>query len=374
MKMSRFSFIAGVFLAFILAAASTGLAKGRVTDVAITIDPSSLQSRVCPVTVVFNGYIEMDGIGTVTYQIIRSDGGTSAIRTAHFIMPGTHSIRETWTLGDAAALPNYDGWMAIRVLTPNPVESSHAAANFVMTCNSAPVQPPPPPQRARFRVSLTGFTSFRETRDNLLELDGPGDEIYQAPYVVIVDRIGGPTTRTIGAHGPVFRGIRTGTSFPTSTPWVLSGSPTGLGVPGLLFEGELIEGERAVAIAPTLWEWDDDHRQLLRFWGAAAAAGTRIASSVIPIMTGPFPARNGGLGTALDGLISSPITPEGDFDRPIGITVSGSAGSFTPKFLLLTYEGAMVAATGGAVFEVDYTDPDSHCGDYTLFVKVEQIP
>lgn len=374
--MSKFAFSAGFWLTFVLLTAGAARAQGHVTNVEISTDPASLQSQTCPVTVVFNGSITMDAPGTVTYQIVRSDGATSQVYSVDFFKEGVYSIRETWTLGHASVLPHYEGWVAIRVLTPNAVESSHAAANFIMTCQATP--PPPQPQRARFRVSLTGFSSFSETRDNLFEWDGPGDEIYQAPYVLIVDRTGGPSTWASGAHGPFFGRIRTGSSFPTATPRELSGTPVRLGVPGVLFEGELIEGERAVAIAPTLWEWDGDERQLLSFWGACSAARSSVASSVIPVMTGPFPERYGGLGTALDGLIAVPITPEGDFDRPIGISVLGSTGFFSPRFILLTYEAAMSrassAGSGADTYAINYRDPVGFDGDYTLFVKVELMP
>ena len=77
-------------------------------------------------------------------------------------------------------------------------------------------------------------------------------------------------------------------------------------------------------------------------------------------------------------IIPIPITPEGNADRPIGISVSGSTGSFTARFLLLTYEGAMNAVSGASLgfdtFAFNYADPDGFNGDYTLFLKIEQIP
>jgi hypothetical protein len=359
-------------------AASAALAQGSVTDVAIRPDPSYLQARVCPVTVAFDGYVTMDGPGTVTYQIVRSDGATSAVYSLDFAEPGTQSLRETWTLGDAAALPHVEGWVAIRVLTPNEVESSHAEATFIMTCGVAPPQQPPPtPQRARFRVSLTGFSCLRETADHDWEIDGPRDEIYQAPYVLIVDRSGATTTYRSGAHGPVFGRISTGTRFPSSTPSILSGTPIGLGIPGVLFEGELIEGEKAVAIAPTLWEWDGDHRQLSGFFGACTAARAEIASLLVPIMTGPSGERYGGL-RRLFGLIDAPIRPEWGLDRPIGVRRFWSAWAFSPTFLLLTYEEAMLAAGGASLgldtFAIEYEEPNGPNGFYTLHGKIEQIP
>jgi hypothetical protein len=365
----------GMIAAFVLLGASIASAQGVVTDAAIAADPSYLQSHLCPVTVVFNGHISANGPAKVTYRIVRSDGATGPINALYFEAAGSQPVTTTWTLGDALALPSYGGWVAIEVLSPNAVSSNKADASFTMTCGAAP--PPTQPQRARFRVSLTGFQCNRETRDNLLELDGPGDEVYQAPFVVIVER-GGPTIFSIGAHGPIFGGIHTGTGFPTATPSILASDPVGLGIPGILFEGELVEGERAVAIAPALWEYDGPNTQLLNFWAACSIARDRIAGVTIPIMTGAFPARYGGLGTALDGLITTEVAREGDLDRPIGIDITGGTATFSPKFILLTYEGAMArvraASFRGDVFAIGYSDPESHQGNYTLFVKVEQVP
>jgi hypothetical protein len=226
------------------------------------------------VTVLFQGYITMNGPGTVTYRIVRSDGAMGPIESLAFPAAGSQPVITTWTLGDASILPTYAGWVALRVLTPNPVESDHASAQFMMTCSGQ--APPAQPQRANFRISLAGFTCNRETRDAALGWDGSGDEIFQSPVVLDIDRSGG-TFRSIGAFGPVFGDIHTGRRFPTSTPCTLSTEPVGLGIPGVLFDGELIEGEKAVLIYPTIWERDvdfwtrvEDNSQLRDFWDACA--------------------------------------------------------------------------------------------------------
>ena len=307
-----------IALVWLALAPAVAAAQGVVTDAALTTDSAYLQAHVCPVTVTFNGYITMNGPGTVTYRFVRSDGATSSTYSVSFGKPGTSPVSTTWTLGEATVLPSYEGWVAIQVLTPNRVESAHADATFRMACSAAP--PPQPPGRGYFRVSLTGFICVRETRDHLLEADGPGDEVFLAPHVVVVDRGGATSEFLSSSSGPVFGGIRSGTRFPTPTPDVLSSTPAELGIPGLLFEGELVEGQTAVAIGPTLWEWDRTSAQLSAFFGLSSAANPATASVVVPVMTGPMPARIGGLGTALDSLISVPIMPEGDANRPIGIT------------------------------------------------------
>ena len=358
---------------------ATAAAQGVVTDAVLTTDPAYLQAHVCPVTVTFNGSITINGPGTVTYRFVRSDGATSGTYSVSFAKPGTSPVSTTWTLGEASALPSYEGWVAIQVLAPNAVESAHAGAAFRMACGAAPPPPPPPQQPGRgwFRVSITGFVCSRETRDNFFELDGPGDEVFLAPHVVVVDRSGATSEFSSFSHGPVFGGIRTGRLFPTSTPEVLSSTPVGLGFPGVLFEGELVEGQTAVAITPALWEWDGTGSQLGAFFGLSSAANSGIASVVVPAMTGPMPARLGGLGTGLDGLINVPIALEGAGNRPIGITVTGGTASYAPQFLLLTFEGADSAAAGasfgGDTFAIRFLDPSTHEGDYTVFLKVERF-
>jgi hypothetical protein len=209
----------------------------------------------------------------------------------------------------------------------------------------------------------------------VLEADGVGDEVYQAPFVVVAER-SGATRVSVGGTGPIFRGIRTGASFPTATPHILSSSPIGLGFPGVLFEGELIEGEKAVAIAPTLWEWDGPDRQLRAFFGACAASTDRVAAAVIARMTGTLSDRLRGLISPRGGPIIVPLAAEGDLDRPIGIQVAldGSSASFRPEFQLFTYERAVQDSLFGTVTTFNFVDPDSHQGAYLLHVIVERLP
>ena len=100
----------------------------------------------CPVTVNFNGLITAKGRGTVKYRFIRSDGATSGVRTLDFADSGSQPVTTTWTLGDAALLPFYEGWQAVQVLSPNELESSHTDGAFVVSCGKAANGGTAPPQ------------------------------------------------------------------------------------------------------------------------------------------------------------------------------------------------------------------------------------
>ncbi len=68
------------------------------------------------------------------YTFTRSDGATGPAFTLDFKAAGTQQVSTAWTLGDAVALPTYEGWQALKVLSPNEVESSHETGRFVLKC------------------------------------------------------------------------------------------------------------------------------------------------------------------------------------------------------------------------------------------------
>src|SRR4051812_13105578 len=115
--------------------AGAGQKEARVTEVFLKADDAR-QGGQCPVTVRFTGYITTDGPGPVTYTFTRSDGATGPVQTLDFKAAGTQSVSTTWTLGDATTLPSYEGWQAVKVLSPNEVESSRETGGFVLKCGA----------------------------------------------------------------------------------------------------------------------------------------------------------------------------------------------------------------------------------------------
>ena len=137
--------------------------------------------------------------------------------------------------------------------------------------------------RGKYRVTLNGFTVQRQTYDHFLQLDGEGDEIYFATYVAVLDTGSADvlqhwvvTSRAMGdregypdrvqmGHNSSKGGIRNGDRYPLPTPQRRVGPIARDSLPMLLWEGELVQGQRAVVLAPTVWEWDDNP-QLYSYW------------------------------------------------------------------------------------------------------------
>jgi hypothetical protein len=80
------------------------------------------QTDGCPATVNFKGEITAAGPGEVHYVFYRNDGGMSAPeRILRFNSAGSQGIDTTWTLSR-----NYKGWVAVRITSPNTLESGQA--------------------------------------------------------------------------------------------------------------------------------------------------------------------------------------------------------------------------------------------------------
>jgi hypothetical protein len=131
-----------------------------------------------------------------------------------------------------------------------------------------------PAQRGKYRITLNGFKVQRQTYDHLLMLDGKDDEVYFAAHVAVIDTassdfsghvllrsdvygdVSGFPDRVKAGRGFISGGIQRGDAVPNGAPWVRFGEPTPARLPMLLWEGELVQGQRAVVIAPSVWEWD----------------------------------------------------------------------------------------------------------------------
>jgi hypothetical protein len=96
-----------------------------VTEASLTADVAGM-SGPCPIRVVFRGYITANGPVTVKYTFTRSDGATGPAYAMEFKEAGTQAVSTDWTLGDASALPHFEGWQAIKILSPNELNSDRA--------------------------------------------------------------------------------------------------------------------------------------------------------------------------------------------------------------------------------------------------------
>jgi hypothetical protein len=100
----------------------------------------------CPGVIAFKGTITATRAGRVQYKFIRSDGAFAPVQTLDFAAPGTKSVATTWTLG-GAGLPSYNGWEAIQIVYPAPLQSKHA--DFSLHCRA--------PARARPDLVIRSF-------------------------------------------------------------------------------------------------------------------------------------------------------------------------------------------------------------------------
>ncbi len=104
----------------------------KITATLVAIPPS--YPGKCPKTIKFEGQITVANIKKplkLQYRFIRSDGATAPLETLTFDNNGTKKIDTTWTLG-GPGLPTYEGWVAIKVIYPQDVESNKA--NFKIEC------------------------------------------------------------------------------------------------------------------------------------------------------------------------------------------------------------------------------------------------
>ena len=266
-------------------------------------------------------------------------------------------------------------------------------------------------RRGRYRVTLTGFTVFRQTQDNALQIDGKGDEVFISTDVKILD---GASNRIIQGFDPkvpsyVFGdvngrthdrnlfvqagslsdrgGLANGDEYPRRDPYVSTPVPGPRRLPLVLWEGELVEGQNAVVVTPTVWEWDgsnnaDAFNSWLR-WARETADKLQNSKEFNQLI--------GGQGTTVLALtklgaeiaLSFSGVMGVDADRPIGVTRNGDKVEFLPQHLALNY-GAVeqflsgdhrVASLPTGVYPVQYVDSgDWGGGNYTLYLKIERVP
>jgi hypothetical protein len=253
-------------------------------------------------------------------------------------------------------------------------------------------------QSGRFRVIANGFTVHQQTFDHALQVDGKGDEVYIDADVRVVDATGKTllashaTSRQMGDTNG-FRqrvqagsasdkgGLLSGDSFPTNPARPASGVLTADQPPMLLIEVDLVQGQNAVAVTPSMWEWDGPQSLFNTWVDAIAANGSAIAQGVATVITGaapPGPVVQGidkGI-PALKALLDSIIGVAAD--RPIGMVKQGNSFVFNPQTILLNFDTAVLATKtdfgrGPGILTLNFRDDTQLAGNYSLFIQVQQI-
>lgn len=105
----------------------------------------------CPKTIAFSGKITVKGKGQVKYTFVRSDGATGPVYTLDFDGDETKRVDTTLTL----SLPAFGEWLAIKVLSPNELQSDRAS--FKGTCLSKT------PSQNNSQIATGGIRSLTAT-------------------------------------------------------------------------------------------------------------------------------------------------------------------------------------------------------------------
>lgn len=265
-------------------------------------------------------------------------------------------------------------------------------------------------RRGLYRVTLTGFTVFRQTQDHALQMDGKGDEVFISTDVKILD---GASNRIIQGFDPkvpsyVFGdvngrthdrnlfvqagslsnrgGLAHGDEYPRRDPYVSTPTPGPRKLPLVLWEGELVEGQNAVVVTPTVWEWDgsnnaDAFNSWLR-WARETAERLEKSKEFNELVGGQgttvvaLTKLGADIALSFSGLLGT------DADRPIGVSRKGDKVEFQPQHLALNYVAVenflsgrhRVASLPTGVYPIQYVDQgDWGGGNYTLYVKIERV-
>ena len=114
--------------AFLLCLVLPGLSAANNITVKLAVRPDSY-TGTCPVAVTFRGRIAVSEPSNIKYKFFRSDGSSSEEKLLRFTEPGWQDITTTWTLSGS-----YAGWMTIKLLSPQVIESERA--EFKVVCQA----------------------------------------------------------------------------------------------------------------------------------------------------------------------------------------------------------------------------------------------
>ncbi|MFT3936980.1 MAG: hypothetical protein QM726_25365 [Chitinophagaceae bacterium] len=247
-------------------------------------------------------------------------------------------------------------------------------------------------QSGRVKITFLGFKCYRETWDDILGMDGRGDEVFFQFTLSSSDKNGNPRinkferrTDVYGQKAGAFSNrVKAGSESPEGG--IRAGDLVNANV--LLGEFDMGDGD-FVTVIPTAWEQDPVADNSNAF---ASTVGSFVASlnqRIAPVMIGLHLAGGDLAGALIQGasLGISATRPAGDQGelghagtRPIGMKKSGD---FTPFVAALNTPNLISFCKsnygwGNGVMEVRYNEPAlgnarDH-GDYAILLKFEFTP
>ena len=110
--------------------------EGHVTAARLRAVPPRYNGP-CPGRLRFPGTITTNGPAEVRYTWVSFDGGTWPEHTLRYAAAGTKPVSENWQLGAAGQVTH--GWLQLRILSPNHLQSPRAA--FQVACGEKRLRP-----------------------------------------------------------------------------------------------------------------------------------------------------------------------------------------------------------------------------------------
>ena len=114
-----------------IASSGQGVSEPGVAGVILHASPTTF-SGACPATISFTGKITVNGRLTARYRFERSDGTSTPTQSISFGGPGQKPVSTSWTPPLSSGVSIFEGWIVLRILTPNEVVSERA--NFSVRC------------------------------------------------------------------------------------------------------------------------------------------------------------------------------------------------------------------------------------------------
>jgi hypothetical protein len=252
-------------------------------------------------------------------------------------------------------------------------------------------------QSGRIRVSFAGFDCYRETWDDILHLDGKGDEVFFNFGFTLADKNGNTKlsyekrTAVYGdATKPAFSNrINVGSftdAFGNNKGGIKAGDTYRCN--DVVGEYDMASGD-ILTIVPTGWEHDPIADNSASFFSTMRGLYSSINQKIAPIMIG-FHALTGDLAGVIfhaGSLGISSIKAGGDQGelgragtRPIGME---KYGDFTPKLVVLNTPNLSTICNsdmgfGKGVVAVNYDEVavgnSRDHGNYTILLKIEFMP
>jgi len=257
-----------------------------------------------------------------------------------------------------------------------------------------------------WEVTLNGVRCDTQTWDDVLNLDGWGDEVFFGVQTLMTDIQGNllawPDNSRSRIHGQAqgfvnrvpagtrtaTGGFQTGDEYPTPNPADRQNRTlTGDALPMRIWSGPL-DAQTLIAVTPTTWEWDGGQDILTTLFQQLNTNGVVIANAVAAAYSTINPAAGAkvkpvveiisGAVPALTAFLGAFIGQAGD--RPIG-TQQDPQGvrTFKPQtFVLSEAIGERIIANnfgeGPGIIEVEFKDSDNIGGGaYRIWLEVRRF-